>query len=532
MNTQVVYWLMWTWIRWMKETNQKQPKLPLLRQPEGEKLNKRMIQYYKRAGIIGCLFLCCFGSKAFADDQQWKFDAPTQKAYDLALNLKFKEVHELITDAQTAQELYVVSLAEAIELLLEEDGEKYTEYQSAFEKRKDRKTKLNSPDDLFLQAELAIQWSFVYFKFGHEFDAALNLRDAYSITSALRKRYPKYVAIKKTAALLEIIVGSVPEKYNWVLSLLNIEGSVDVGLKLFDDVHQAASPLILEADLLHALVLCYILQQPQAALTAVRSLQVEHEGHPLVLFLGASVAIKDSKGELALTMLNKLEAIRTSTRLDYADYLFGEVYLCKAEYLNSISAYRSFLANYKGQNNIKDANYKIGLCYYLNGNSSDAISTFKLARNTGKEVTEGDKYAARSLSEDELPHPLLTKARYSIDGGYYDKAKLILDSIRPADIPTARDQVEFFYRRARLEHKLNQVDAATADYKKVIELNVNSPWYFAPNSSLQLGYIHLANNETKAAEQYFEMALSYKKHEYKNSIDTKARSALDQIKRK
>lgn len=490
-----------------------------------------MICYCRKAGIIVCLFLCAFNTLAFPEDQ-WKFDPQTQKAYDLALNLKFKEVHELLGDPQTPQELYVVSLAEAIELLLEEDGEKYTEYQSLFEKRKDRKTKLNSPDDLFLQAELAVQWSFVYFKLGHEFDAALNLREAYSITSALRKRYPKYVAIKKTAALLEVIVGSVPEKYNWVLSLLNIKGSVEAGLKLFEDVHQSGSPLSLEADLLHALVLCYIIQQPQAALDAIETLQTEYKDQPLILFLGASVAIKDSQGDRALAMLNKLQQPQTSSRLNYADYLLGEVYLFKAEYLNSVSAYRAFLANYKGQNNIKDASYKIGICYWLNGNSNDAFSTFKQARNIGKEVTEGDKYAARSLAEDELPHPLLTKARYSTDGGYYDKARTILDSIKPADIPTVRDQVEFYYRKARLEHKLNQLERASSNYKKVIELNGSSPWYFAPNACLQLGYILMLGSDNVAAEEYFEMALSYKKHEYKNSIDTKARSALDQIKRR
>ena len=33
------------------------------------------------------------------------------------------------------------------------------------------------------------------------------------------------MAINKTSGLLEVIIGSVPEKYNWVLSLLNIEGS-------------------------------------------------------------------------------------------------------------------------------------------------------------------------------------------------------------------------------------------------------------------------------------------------------------------
>ncbi len=32
------------------------------------------------------------------------------------------------------------------------------------------------------------------------------------------------------------------------------------------------------------------------------------------------------------------------------------------------------------------------------------------------------------------------------------------------------------------------------------------------------------------AKKYFEQALSYKRHEYKSSIDSKSRSALEQLK--
>jgi hypothetical protein len=39
-------------------------------------------------------------------------------------------------------------------------------------------------------------------------------------------------------------------------------------------------------------------------------------------------------------------------------------------------------------------------------------------------------------------------------------------------------------------------------------------------------------NNAADAEEYFEMALSYKKHEYKNSIDTKAKTAIAQLKSK
>lgn len=484
---------------------------------------------YGKAGAFVCLFLC-FSITSNAVD--WQFDATTKKAYDLVLNLQTDEVHALIPEPKTAQEHYVTALAEALELLISEDGEKYTEYEDRFEQRLDRKTKLNSVEDIFLQAEIRIQWAFIYFKFGHEFDAALNLRQAYLTSEEIKKRFPDFQAIKKTSAILEIIIGSVPEKYNWVLSLLNISGSTETGLTDLETIRASNNVLNLESDLLYALIQGFVLQQNERSVTVIENVISKYPSNRLALFLGAALAVKDAQSEKALSLLSRFDTQTQGLPVYYTDYLKAEVYLHKAEYLNAISSYRSFINHYKGQNHIKDANYKIGLCYWLNGNVNDALAMFKLARNTGKESLEADKYAARSLAETEMPNPKLTKARYFTDGGYYEKAGEILASITEGDIPTNRDQVEFHYRKARLAHKTNKMAEAKSSYFKTIEMNGASSWYYAPNSSLQLGYIAMAENNKTKAETYFKQSLSYKKHEYKNSIDAKAKSALAQLDRK
>jgi uncharacterized protein HemY len=47
-----------------------------------------------------------------------------------------------------------------------------------------------------------------------------------------------------------------------------------------------------------------------------------------------------------------------------------------------------------------------------------------------------------------------------------------------------------------------------------------------------LGYIYQSQGKLEDAKVYFERAISYRRHEYKNSIDSKAKSALAQITRK
>jgi len=464
--------------------------------------------------------------------QEWQFTPTTQKAYDLIMDLRTADAYELIPQPKTIQEHYVIGFGHAIELLISEDPKQYSDYEDHLEQIMSLKIKPTDPNELFLLAETHLQWAFVYLKFGHEFDAALTLRQAYQIAEECRKKFPNYQAIKKTSGLLQVIIGSVPEKYNWVLGLLGIEGSTQAGLEELQTLGRSEHPLALETNFLYALVQGFVMQQPEPALTTITRVQEKHEANKIALFLGAALAIKASQSELALGMLTRLSALSEGLPVYYSDYLRGEVYLHKADYLNAISAYRWFINHYAGKNYIKDAYYKIGLCYWLNGNTNDAYVLFKEARAKGLEDAEADKYAARSLADSELPHIKLSKMRYYTDGGYYDQARQLAESIKPTDLPTLRDNVEFAYRKARLAHKTNDLTAAKTAYQQTIDGSGDNNWYFAANACLQSGYIAMQENDAEAARLFFNKALAYKKHEYKNSIDSKAKSALAQLKRK
>jgi tetratricopeptide (TPR) repeat protein len=464
--------------------------------------------------------------------QEWKFDTNTLKAYNLAFNLQTDQALSLIANPKTVQEHYVASLTQALELLVTEDGEKFTDYEVQFQKRLERKLRSSSADEMFLQAEIHLQWAFVYLKFGHELDAALNLRQAYNIVQDCKTGYPDFIAIRKTSGLLDVIIGSMPEKYEWVLGLLGMKGSAELGLKELQSVESDDTHLAFEAALMHALVQGFILQNTAAGVNEMKNILRDHADNRIALFVGASLAIKNAQSAEALVLLNKLASLTNGLPIYYANYLMGEVYLHKGDYANAITAYHWFLKHYDGQNYLKDAHYKIGLCYLLNGNTNDADVTFKAARNIGKEVTEADRYAARSLADPEPPNIKLTRIRYYTDGGYYDEAEELIQTIIPSEIPTKRDRVEFYYRKARLAHKTNQISAAKLLNQQVIEMNSMEACYFAPNSFLQLGYIALDAKDYATAKVDFTRALSYKKHEYKNSIDSKAKSALAQLNKR
>lgn len=490
----------------------------------------------KKTGLTICLFLCawiCAAQKDATLETHWITDERTSQAYRLALNLEVTEARAGLGTAETPQQIYVASLSEILELLITEDETAFGKYEDNYNDRIDKLEDVEpvTADALFTLAELRLQWAFTYLKFGHEVDAAWSIRQAYMQVQKCKEKFPQFVPIRKTSGVLEVMLGSIPEKYQWIISMFGMEGSVEKGLEELEWVKYAHMDLSFETALIHELTKAFILQQTSSAAAGLSKLIDEHPDQRLLLFLGGCVAIKNSESEKALGYFKTLHENQKGLAIAYADYQTGEVYLHKGEYKSSIEHYQKFLTAYTGLNYVKDAHYKIGICYWLQGKSKEAKKYFTRAATAGNESTEADRYASRSLAEATDPNIKLSKIRYATDGGYYVQAETIAASVTDSDIPSKKEKTEFVYRKARLFHKTNKLAEAKENYLRTISEAGEEPWYFAPNACLQLGYIFVDENNSAEAKKYFSKALTYKKHEYKNSIDSKAKSALARLKR-
>ena len=76
---------------------------------------------------------------------------------------------------------------------------------------------------------------------------------------------------------------------------------------------------------------------------------------------------------------------------------------------------------------------------------------------------------------------------------------------------------------------MDQIEKCTPYYDRAIYLTQNTPFTFGPSAALQMGYIMRDKKQNSVAINYFKKAMAYKKHEYKNSIDNKAKAALTEL---
>jgi tetratricopeptide (TPR) repeat protein len=492
-----------------------------------------MISSLKKAGFTACFFLVSHGLLAI--DKIWQFSPELQKAYQLVLNLQpdiaLAQINKVTNKSEELYKMYLLSLNETIDILVTEDPKRLDQFETNFKQRMEYLNGLvQSPEILFLQAELNLQRGFNLLNTGQEFNAVFAIRKAYNLVQECQKKYPDFIPIKKTSGVIQVMVGSVPEKFAWFMGLLGMHGRVEVGQKQLTELRNSKSSLSLEATILFFTVKGFINQLFAEAAKGMKDCLKEQPDNRLVLFIAINMLMKDSQAENALELFNTLDKQTQGLQMYYVEYLRGEALLQKGEYQKAILAFQKFQKGYRSTSYRKDSYYKIALCYWLLNDEAQAKVFFEKAKVTGKDNAEPDKYAAKQLEEGKLPNKKILRARLATDGGYYEEATAALQSISPTELKEPKEQTEFWYRRARLAHKTRDLPNAKIFYLQSISMTKDNPWYFAPNSALQLGYIAQEQKDYTAAKKYFEQALGYKRHEYKNSIDNKAKAALEQIK--
>ncbi|MDX5348800.1 MAG: DUF3808 domain-containing protein, partial [Hymenobacteraceae bacterium] len=459
------------------------------------------------------------------------FTKQSLAAYNQGLKLKLENSRKLAKagspqDRNHATMLLAQNYTDFLELAFTQNPGRFDELLEAQEDRfavvKDTPA---TPYARLSQAEIKLQIGISKFLNGSNIQAAWDLRQAYLLFEENDKMFPDFVANKKSYGLLQVLLGAVPENYKWALSIFGMSGNVKKGFQNMKLAAETPHPMQQEAQLLYSLMLERLGKNETEALEMVNGLVKEQPDNLLFLFTQVSMLKKLKQTDLALKAYQ--------TRPDGDDYLSvpnlhhmaADLYLYKGDYARSVRENRLFLSQYRGKHYIKDAYFKLYLAYWLNQDKDTAFQYYKKIATEGAAVTEEDKYALQFYNLREQPDPVLMPARLRADGGYYREALNILADYDVTEQSPVKEKIEYFYRKARIYHGLNDLNLARMYYLRTISAAGNAPYYYAPNAALQLGYLYSDSGDKAMARTYFKKALTYQHHEYKNSIDSKAKMA-------
>ena len=484
---------------------------------------------------------CIFGvsAKSFA---YYDFDSKLELAYSSILSFKFADAEKLLQQEKIEKPgndlcLLYLNYIDFLKAFISEeksDLENLKINSSIHLSQLNRdKSNSSSPFHLYVQSEILMQQALVRIKFNDYLISAGEIRKAYKLIQKNKILFPKFILNQKIFGLLNVIIGSVPPRYQWIVKYAGMEGNIATGLNQLQELYKSieTSPFhSYRSEILFYLGNIYsVFSMPIDSAFLLNQMFPLIPKSPLIAFVYSNIMTKTGNNEAALSALNSSIESNSSFPFVYLYYKRGIAKLRKLD-LSSKHDFEYFLLHYKGLSNINSAHQKLAWIALIEGDTASYLTNLKHCRKNGVLFNEDDKAAFDESEEEEVINTFLMRSRLYFDGGYYSNSLSEITEKKIKNFPRYRDQLEVTYRLGRIMQMTGQKDKAIVYFEMTIKNGFSSDYYYAANSALMLGIIYEEEKQNEKAKIFYRKCLSMKHEEYKNSIDQKALAGLERIK--
>lgn len=387
-------------------------------------------------------------------------------------------------------------------------------------------------------AQIHLQLAYMDARMGGYLSPSLGIGKAYRFLNENQDQFPLYRAGDPQLGLLHILIGSIPYEYKWLPDLLSLEGSVKQGeIELFASLENKTGDKILTLLAPECLIL---LSMAVVQLSDSEKMQLQilklYSGSkfalissqsPLMIYAQAMLLMKLGRNDEAISLLVSSPDNPGQFPFPALDFYLGTAKLNRLD-KDANKFLLGFASTFKGKNQIKTAYQRLAWFYLLQGDKKNYSFYIERTNSLGAQNAESDKKAYQDALSGIEPNVDLLRARLLFDGGCYQRALDQLSRLNPfADGISPHDRLEFYYRKARILHKMDRIDEALEYYIIVVKQGSTSTFYFAANSALNMGEIYESRHQIEKAKSSYQKCLSLKYSEYKAGISMKARSRLN-----
>jgi len=487
-------------------------------------------------GSLGLLLPTTTSYASFEYSEQYK------KALHEILSLRLENGRAIINQAKiTEPNNSLFYLAEDyidfFTILINEDQ---AEYEKLLKNKSLRISEIekddkNSPWYNYCKAEIYMHWATNRIRFGNYIKAAREIKEAYNLLEANIKKYPHFLPNNKTMGMLETLVGTVPSNYQWVVSIVGMEGNIEHGMQKVERVINSKSTLNYipqlkqEALFIYVYLQMFVVKKPQEAWQLVKKNTTDYKTNLLSCYLRANIALRSKKTSEAIKVLLSRPRGKEYHKFYYLSYLLGKAKMYRGD-KDAHTYFKVYVSYHTGKNFIKGAYMHLSWFYYLQNNDKKYKVYKSMVETFGTEKVEEDKKAMKFAKNSNPPDKTLLITTLNFDGGYLNKALAILATKSADDYTNKELKLEYYYRKARVLHEKGNTDTAVILYKKVMEDGKESTSYFAANSSLMLGDIYEEIGLKATACTYYKRCSKFPNKQYKNSIRQKAKAGQKRLK--
>jgi len=460
-------------------------------------------------------------------------------AYQETLNLRIDMAKEYLAKEQTANPDN--DLIPLIENYIDYFYILATDSKAVFDRlKKNKSSRLSrisagdksSPYYLFAQAEINLQWALLRGRYQEYMLSALEIKRAYGMLEENTHKFADFLPNYKSLGMLNAVLGSLPSGAQKALGVLGVRGSTDEGQQMLEDLvdrlPESDYTIFYNESVFYLMqVWVNITKRKNVYDEIIRCTDQMSNNSLLKTYLRAYTAFKTGNNDAAINYLQKRPKGDAYVNYPYLDYLLAMAKLHKLD-LSAAADFEKFLRQQKDVSLMKDTYLHLAYIELLKGDLSNYQTYLAKVKTEGNAYDEKDKQALNE-SNEEKPNPALLKARFLFDGGYYAKAKEILNKENANHYQSARDKIEYCYRFGRVFHETGGMAGAIKFYNYTINFGKNSKYYYAANAALLLGDIYTQKNQYKKAAEYYHTAIDMKNHDYEGSIENKAKEGLKRI---
>jgi tetratricopeptide (TPR) repeat protein len=485
--------------------------------------------------------LCLLFSSTLTAQKVYEFNSTCQQAYQEISKLKISNGLALIEQARQQNPdnlipLLLESYVDFYVLFLNEDPK---DYEQRFPKFLERIKTLEagpqtSPFYYYCLSTVRFQRAAVSIKFGKFWDGGWDFRRAYQLIKDNRKQFPTFAPNDLMYGALQAAMGTMPKGYKWIASIFGMKGSLKEGMNTVRGFVNSNDPwaklFFTDGAFLYPYLLFYLENKKDEALAFTQQRKLDLVNNHLHAYMTANLAINNKQSEYAEKIMEKRNMSNDYLQTPVWDFELGFTKIYHLETKEAIHYLENFLNNFKGSFYVKDALQKLSWCYYLQGNLAKAEEVRKRVLQKGATNSDADKQALKDAKSGKWPNMLLLKARLLSDGGYHSEAAGLLQGKTEDDFGKEEEKLEFAYRVARIYDDMGRDDDAIRNYLITIRLGEHRSEHYAARAALQIAQIYEKRGQKGLAIQYYQQCLDMEDHEYKDSLDQRAKAGIARCK--
>lgn len=484
--------------------------------------------------LLGLMYVPARAQKVF------DFNDRCRQAYHDIIKLKLNNGQQLLNaeKAEHPDNLIPYFLENYIDFFILFFNEDPAEFKKRLPNREARLEKMgegpeNSPFLLFTRSVIHFQWAAVRIKFGNNWDAGWEFRRSFLQVKNNIKSFPGFAPNALYAGAMQVAAGTIPEGYKWLSNLMGISGSIKKGMnRISTFLHGKDEWSLLfheEAIFYYCYLKFYIENDKAGVFQFIDQQHLDLVNHHLFTYLAANLSRNSQQSALTEKIL--------MNRNNSSEYMASPVWdmemgYAKVHHLDPAAPQymERFITTFKGRFYVKDMLQKLSWHYYLQGDEAKAKAWRQKILRAGTTDSEADKQAQKEATTNHWPNKLLLQTRLLNDGGYYRQALAFLHGKNTGSFSLPEEKLEFAYRAGRLYDDVESDSLAITFYKQAIELGEQRKEHFAARAALQIGYIFEKRGEKQTAIKWFERCMSMKDHDFKNSLDQRAKAGISRCK--